>query len=97
VAEAVRSGFASSGAFVDGVAVGATVSVGVACNLGGDCDLSSLFRQADAALYAAKRAGRNRVELVGPEQGALSEALHATIRTRPHRPDGAAPVKHDAA
>jgi diguanylate cyclase (GGDEF)-like protein len=95
--EAVRSAYASSAAFVDGMAVGGTVSVGVASDLGCDCDLSSLFRQADAALYAAKRAGRNRVELVGPEQGALSEALHATIRARPHRPEGEAPIKHDAA
>jgi diguanylate cyclase (GGDEF)-like protein len=97
VGEAVRSAYASSAAFVDGMAVGSTVSVGVASNLGSDCDLGALFRQADAALYAAKRAGRNRVELVGPEQGALSEALHATIRTRPHRAEGEAPIEHDAA
>ena len=97
VGEAVRSAFASSASFVDGIAVGGTVSVGVASNLGCDCDLNSLFRQADAALYAAKRAGRNRVELVGPDQGALSEALHATIRTRPERADGDRPVEHSAA
>jgi diguanylate cyclase (GGDEF)-like protein len=97
VGEAVRAAFASSASFVDGMAVGGTVSVGVASNLGCDCDLSALFRQADIALYAAKRAGRNRVELVGPDQGALSEALHATIRTRPERADGDMPIKHDAA
>jgi diguanylate cyclase (GGDEF)-like protein len=95
--EAVRSSFASSAALVDGMAVGGTVSVGVASNLGCDCDLGSLFRQADIALYAAKRAGRNRVELVGPDQGALSEALHATIRTRPHGGDGDAAIEHSAA
>ena len=95
--EAVRSSFASSAALVDGMAVGGTVSVGVASNLGCDCDLGSLFRQADIALYAAKRAGRNRVELVGPDQGALSEALHATIRTRPHGGDGGAAIEHSAA
>jgi diguanylate cyclase (GGDEF)-like protein len=97
VGEAVRCAFASSASFVDGMAVGGTVSVGVASNLGCDCDLSALFRQADIALYAAKRAGRNRVELVGPDQGALSEALHATIRTRPERAGGEMPIKHDAA
>jgi len=95
--EAVRSSFASSAALVDGMAVGGTVSVGVASNLGCDCDLGSLFRQADIALYAAKRAGRNRVELVGPDQGALSEALHATIRTRPNGGDGDAAIEHSAA
>ena len=97
VGEAVRAAFASSASFVDGMAVGGTVSVGVASNLGCDCDLGALFRQADIALYAAKRAGRNRVELIGPDQGALSEALHATIRTRPERPGADRPIKHDAA
>jgi diguanylate cyclase (GGDEF)-like protein len=97
VGEAVRSAFASSASFVDGMAVGGTVSVGVASNLGCDCDLSALFRQADVALYAAKRAGRNRVELVGPDHGELSEALHATIRTRPERVPGDMPIRHDAA
>jgi len=95
--EAVRSAYAFSAALVDGMAVGGTVSVGVASNLGSDCDLSALFRQADVALYAAKRAGRNRVELVGPRQTALSEALHATIRTRTQRPEGEMPIEHDAA
>jgi diguanylate cyclase (GGDEF)-like protein len=37
-----------------------TVSIGVAV---GDGDADSLFRSADAALYGAKRAGRDRVEL----------------------------------
>ena len=97
VGEAVRMSFASSAAFVDGMAVGGTVSVGVACNLGSDCDFGALFRQADVALYAAKRAGRNRVELVGPDQTALSEALHATIRTRSQRPEGETSIEHDAA
>lgn len=97
VGEAVRSAFASCASFVDGMAVGCTVSVGVASNLDSDCDLSALFRQADVALYAAKRAGRNRVELVGPDHSALSEALHATIRNRPDRTDGDMPVEHNAA
>ena len=35
-------------------------------------DLNALFRRADAALYVAKRAGRNRVELLGPD-----DASHA--------------------
>jgi len=41
-----------------------TVSVGVA---GGHTDLDSLFTAADAALYEAKRRGRNRVELYSKE------------------------------
>ncbi len=41
--EAVRRAFAKSGAFVDGLAVGATVSVGVAWDAGGGGDLNALF------------------------------------------------------
>jgi two-component system, cell cycle response regulator len=53
-----------------------TVSVGVA---GGSTDLDSLFTAADAALYQAKRRGRNRVEVFrGPgtaEPGPLASNI----------------------
>jgi diguanylate cyclase (GGDEF)-like protein len=82
--EAVRRAFAESGAFVDGLAVGATVSVGVASEAGGRSDFNALFRRADAALYAAKHAGRNRVAL-GPENGGSPQNVRTsprgTIRT----------------
>ena len=58
-AELIRAAIAGSD-------VGMTVSIGVA---GGVPDVQaepdSLLRRADAALYAAKRAGRNRVEAGG--------------------------------
>lgn len=38
-----------------------TVSLGVADSLNGECELDELVERADAALYAAKQAGRNRV------------------------------------
>jgi predicted signal transduction protein with EAL and GGDEF domain len=78
--EAVRHAFANSGAFVDGLPVGATVSVGVAWDGGGGGDLNALFRRADAALYAAKRAGRNRVEFLEPDAEDLLPELKATVR-----------------
>ncbi len=63
IAEALRA--ATSGELVnlgDGMALKVTVSVGVAgVGRGERADLESLLRVADAALYAAKRTGRNRV------------------------------------
>jgi len=78
--EAVRHAFASSGAFVDGLPVGATVSVGAASDVGVAGDLNALFRRADAALYVAKRAGRNRVELLGPDDASPLAEVEAVVR-----------------
>jgi putative nucleotidyltransferase with HDIG domain len=41
-----------------------TISIGVASAHGSEVDYERLFAAADAALYAAKRAGRNRVSLL---------------------------------
>jgi diguanylate cyclase (GGDEF)-like protein len=86
--EAVRYAFAKSGAFVDGLPVGATVSVGVAWDAGGGGDLNGLFRRADAALYAAKRAGRNRVELLEPDTEDLLPELKARVRAAKQKSSG---------
>jgi diguanylate cyclase (GGDEF)-like protein/PAS domain S-box-containing protein len=63
IAEALRA--ATGGELVsigDGLALKATVSIGVAAVARGErADLEGLLRGADSALYAAKRAGRNRV------------------------------------
>jgi diguanylate cyclase (GGDEF)-like protein len=83
-AEAIREAFAKSAADVDGMHVGTTVSVGVASRSSDACgssDLGALFRQADAALYAAKRTGRNRVEFAGPDGVMPVPATGATVRT----------------
>jgi diguanylate cyclase (GGDEF)-like protein len=86
--EAVRSAFAKSAAFVDGLPMGATVSVGVAWDAGGGGDLNALFRRADAALYAAKRAGRNRVELLEPDTEDLLPELKARVRAAKRKSPG---------
>src|SRR3990170_4628619 len=61
--------------------VGATVSVGAASDVGVAGDLNALFRRADAALYVAKRAGRNRVELLGPDDASPLAEVEAVVRT----------------
>ncbi len=68
-------------AFVDGLPVGATVSVGAASDVGVAGDLNALFRRADAALYVAKRAGRNRVELLGPDDVNPPAEVEAAVRS----------------
>jgi diguanylate cyclase (GGDEF)-like protein len=40
-----------------------TVSIGVATREAGERDVDALMRRADRALYHAKAAGRNRVEV----------------------------------
>ncbi|MEQ6290226.1 GGDEF domain-containing protein [Vogesella sp. GCM10023246] len=47
--------------------IGLTVSVGVACRLSSETPELTLHR-ADAAMYLAKRNGRNRIELAQPSQ-----------------------------
>ncbi|MGH6736694.1 MAG: GGDEF domain-containing protein [Methyloceanibacter sp.] len=84
-AEVVRRAFARSAAFINGLAVGATVSVGVASDVEVDTDLSGLFRRADAALYIAKRAGRNQVALLESDDQSFVAAPTAAIRTSPSR------------
>jgi diguanylate cyclase (GGDEF)-like protein len=63
VAERIRAAFENAGKLIDGEAIFATASIGVAIVQGPTDDISKLMKHADEALYRAKQLGRNRVEL----------------------------------
>lgn len=70
VAERLRSLVASQVVLFDGQRIRYTVSAGVASLDDGTGGVDLLLKRADQALYAAKRAGRNRVERWHPELAA---------------------------
>jgi diguanylate cyclase (GGDEF)-like protein len=82
VAERIRAAFETAGRTVSGCYVGATVSVGVAAHETA-ANLDALLARADAALYAAKANGRNRVEIEMPMfdlmQGTESDAVDQDV------------------
>ncbi len=61
MAERIRHQFETTVVDVAGMPVKATVSLGIASTEAFGYDLDTLIRRADMAVYAAKRAGRNRV------------------------------------
>ena len=63
VAEQIRSCFAAATREVEGRSVDGTVSIGIVIAYEAALDLSALLAQADHALYRAKDAGRNRIEI----------------------------------
>ncbi|MBI1205423.1 MAG: diguanylate cyclase [Rhodopseudomonas sp.] len=69
VAERLRAGFEAAGVIVDGLAIGATVSSGLATSYRVEPDIDSLLLRADAALYRAKNDGRNRFVCADEEPG----------------------------
>jgi diguanylate cyclase (GGDEF)-like protein len=79
VAERIRS--AVEEARLAGIAV--TVSISVATLRGAAVTLEQLLRQADAALYASKRGGRNRVTVAradGADEATLTSELARDVR-----------------
>jgi diguanylate cyclase (GGDEF)-like protein len=61
IADAIRAAMASTPVDVDGVIVEYSTSAGVASTRESGYELQQLRKDADAALYQAKRSGRNRV------------------------------------
>jgi diguanylate cyclase (GGDEF)-like protein len=66
IADRARSVLAQSPLAVGATSIPVTISLGVAERREGE-DRDSVIRRADAAMYRAKRGGRNRVELAGDE------------------------------
>ncbi|HEX7111101.1 MAG TPA: GGDEF domain-containing protein [Mizugakiibacter sp.] len=74
VAERVRETVAMAPLRADGLEVPLTLSLGVASYRTGDTDLDVLLQRADAALYAAKHGGRNRVVATGDDPAPAADA-----------------------
>ena len=63
IAERIRRTFEEREIYIDDEVLKCTVSIGVAPGRAAPMDFDMMLGEADKALYAAKRAGRNRVEL----------------------------------
>ncbi len=101
IAERLRAGFEAAGRTVGVHAIGATVSIGAAASYQPVTDIDALIARADAALYRAKHAGRNRIDTAedaaAPSQGTRpgrrrtprtsgqARAVAATQNARPAR------------
>jgi diguanylate cyclase (GGDEF)-like protein len=77
IAERLRIAFETAGVTIDGHVLGATCSIGAASSKEAVTDISALIARADAALYRAKRDGRNRVQVADDEQGSTTAEASA--------------------
>jgi diguanylate cyclase (GGDEF)-like protein len=80
IAERIRAAFEVAGASVDGLAIGASVSIGTATSYATVPNIDALIARADAALYRAKHNGRNRVAAANEEPGLEQARLIAAAR-----------------
>ncbi|MDI1345236.1 MAG: GGDEF domain-containing protein [Pseudolabrys sp.] len=83
VAERLRANFEAAGVTVDDIAIGATVSSGLATSYRAVADIDALLQRADEALYRAKHEGRNRFRCADEEPGSEQvRALAAAARQK---------------
>jgi diguanylate cyclase (GGDEF)-like protein len=73
MAERIHHDFVEASAYVDGHAVGATVSIGMVLDREAKYGLPELLAQADQALYYAKGRGRDRVEIASASADRVSQ------------------------
>ena len=76
----LRTAVAASPLQVDGTAVPLTLSIGVAAMDHDTTDLVDLLKRADAALYAAKRGGRNQVRVADVRTATAAQLATAVAR-----------------
>jgi diguanylate cyclase (GGDEF)-like protein len=81
IAERIRSGFESAGDLICEQRIGGTVSVGAATSFEPADQLDALLARADAALYRAKRDGRNRMRSDEAEPPTDRSRLIAAVRS----------------
>ncbi|WP_324351742.1 GGDEF domain-containing protein [Pinirhizobacter sp.] len=83
VAERIRLALAASPLVMDDVVVSFSASIGLASTDMTGYDLQQLCRASDAALYRAKRLGRNRVVIDSHEDDSAAQPLPAAVSTTP--------------
>ncbi|MFA6268122.1 MAG: GGDEF domain-containing protein [Pseudolabrys sp.] len=83
VAERLRVNFQNAGVLIDDIAIGATVSIGLATTYTPDATIDSLLLRADEALYRAKNGGRNRYVAADEEPGSEQARIRWAGRAKP--------------